>query len=106
MTDYYLKFNSEAEAKAVLYRIEGAVEADPENGIEAQEGYEVPNYVNIDTIGIIYKPTGEMLQGEDGTYPTMSPIDGWHVNVRVVAEDATALEPFKVIPTAPIRIWG
>lgn len=90
MTDYYLKFNFEAEAKAVLYDVET----------------EVPNYVNIDTIGIIYKPTGEMLQGEDGTYPAIAPLEGWHVNVRVVAEDATALEPFKVIPTAPIRIWG
>ena len=106
MTDYYLKFNSEAEAKAVLYRIEGAVEADPENGIEAQEGYEVQNYANIDTIGVIYKPTGEVLQGEDGAYPAMAPLEGWHVNVRVVAEDATALEPYMVTLTAPMRVWG
>ena len=35
--DYCLKFDSEAEARAVLYRIEGAVKADPENGVEAQE---------------------------------------------------------------------
>lgn len=90
MTDYYLKFNSEAEAKVVLYDVKT----------------EVSNYANIDTIGVIYKPTGEMLQGEDGTYPAMAPLEGWHVNVRVVAEDATALEPFKITPTAPIRIWG
>jgi hypothetical protein len=104
--DKYLAFTDEAAAKAVLYRIEGAVEADPEQGIEASEGTEVPNYANIDTIGIIYKPTGEMLQGEDGPYPEMAPIEGWHVNVRVVGEDAEALEPFVVEPKTPVRVWG
>jgi hypothetical protein len=104
--DKYLAFTDEAAAKAVLYRIEGAVEADPENGVEAQEGYEVPNYANIDTIGIIYKPTGEMLQGEDGPYPEMAPIEGWHVNVRLVGEDPEPLEPFVVEPKTPVRVWG
>jgi hypothetical protein len=104
--DKYLSFPDEAAAKAVLYRIEGAVEADPEQGIEASEGYEVANYANVDTIGIIYKPTGEMLQGEDGPYPAMAPIEGWHVNVRLVGEDAEALEPFEVSPVTPMRVWG
>jgi len=105
--DKYLSFPDEAAAKAVLYRIEGAVEADPEQGIEAVEGYEVANYANIDTIGIIYKPTGEMLQGEDGPYPEMAPIEGWHVNVRLAdGEDAEALEPFVVQPKSPSRVWG
>ena len=104
--DKYLAFTDEAAAKAVLYRIEGAVEADPEQGIEASEGTEVANYANIDTIGIIYKPTGEMLQGEDGEYPEMAPIEGWHVNVRLVGEDAEALEPFVVEPKTPVRVWG
>jgi hypothetical protein len=104
MTDLYLSFADEAAAKAVLYRIEGAVES--EQGIEASEGTEVANYANIDTIGIIYKPTGEMLQGEDGPYPEMAPIEGWHVNVRLVGEDAAALAPFVVEPKTPVRVWG
>jgi hypothetical protein len=104
--DKYLAFTDEAAAKAVLYRIEGAVEADPEQGIEASEGTEVANYANIDTIGIIYKPTGKTLQGEDGPYPEMAPIEGWHVNVRLVGEDAEALEPFVVEPKTPVRVWG
>ena len=102
--DKYLAFTDEAAAKAVLYRIEGAVEATEDT--EAVEGYEVANYANIDTIGIIYKPTGEMLQGEDGPYPEMAPIEGWHVNVRLVGEDADALEPFVVQPNTPVRVWG
>jgi hypothetical protein len=105
--DKYLAFPDEAAAKAVLYRIEGAVEADPEQGIEAVEGYEVANYANIDTIGIIYKPTGEMLQGEDGPYPEMAPIPNWHVNIRLVeGEDPEPLEPFLVEPKSPVRVWG
>jgi hypothetical protein len=89
----------------VLYRIEGAVEATEDT--EAVEGYEVANYANIDTIGLIYKPTGEMLMGEDGEYPEMESIEGWHVNVRLVdGEDAEALEPFEVSPQTPVRVWG
>ena len=89
--DYYLSFEDEAAAKAVLYRIEGAVEAS--DGVEAQAGYEVANFANIDTIGVIYK-------GEQA-------IPGWHVNVRLVnGEDASIIEPFKVQPATPMRVWG
>jgi hypothetical protein len=105
-TDLFLSFPDEATAKSVLYRIEGAQEADPEQGIEAREGYEVPNFQNIDTIGVIYKPTGEMLQGEDGEYPAMEAIEGWHVNVRLVGEDATTLLPYAVEPSTPQRVFG
>jgi hypothetical protein len=103
--DLYLSFPDEAAAKAVLYRIEGAVEATEDT--EAVEGYEVANYANIDTIGIIYKPTGEMLQGEDGEYPEMAALPGWHVNVRLAeGEDAEALEAFAVAPRKPMRVWA
>jgi hypothetical protein len=102
--DKYLAFTDEAAAKAVLYRIEGAVEADPEQGIEAVEGYEVPNYANIDTLGILYERQ-EVTDPDNPPEPI--PIPGWHVNVRVVeGEDPTALQPFAITPTNPRRIWG
>lgn len=102
MTDLYLSFADEAAARAVLYRIEGAVEADPEQGIEAREGYEVSNYTNIDTIGVIYKRTG----GTDEE-PVMELLPGWHVNVRLMpGEDAAVLEQFAVTPSTPMRVWG
>lgn len=107
MQDYYLSFTDEAAAKAVLYRIEGAVEANPEMGIEAVEGHEVANFANIDTIGVIYKPTGEVEQTEMGERPVMAAIPGWHVNVRLAdGEDASALSAYAVTPSTPMRVWG
>lgn len=64
-----------------------------------------PNYPNIDMIGIIHKPTGVMLQTEEGESPEMKPIDGWHVNVRST-EPCPELEAYAVVPAAPVRVWG
>jgi len=89
MTDLYLKFTDEAEATAVLYTQEPTA-WDEEGNVTATEPRQA--YANISTIGVIYKDE--------------QPLDGWHVNVRVVGEDATALEAFAVIPTLPVRVWG
>ncbi len=98
MTDFYLAFTDEAAAKAVLYRIEGAVEATEDT--EAVEGYEVPNYANIDTLGVLYE-----RQDDPEAKPVAIP--GWHVNIRLVdGEDAESLEPFAVHPETPMRVWG
>jgi hypothetical protein len=105
--DYYLSFPDEASAKAVLYRLEGAQEANKEMGTEAVEGYEVQNFANTDTIGVIYKPTGETTEQDGKAVPVMEAIAGWHVNVRLVeGEDGSTLEPFVVTPSTPLRVWG
>lgn len=99
-TDYYLKFVNEAEAKAVLYHMEGVVEANEELGIEANEGYEVANYVNIDTLGILYEKQ-EIIDLE-------TQLPGWHVNIRALpGEDVASLEPYRVNPEPQIwrRVW-
>jgi hypothetical protein len=104
MTDLFLKFESEAQANNVLYTQVPTAFAESGEAIEHESR---PNHRNIDTIGIIYKPTGEMLQGEDGPYPAMAPIEGWHVNVRLAdGEDGAALELFAVTPEQPVRVWG
>jgi hypothetical protein len=77
MIDLYLKFTSEVQATAAL------------------EGYEG----SIDTIGIIYKRTG----GTDEE-PVMTPIKGWHVNVRGPQSDT--LTPFAVQVSTPHRVWA
>lgn len=103
MIDMYLKFASEEEAKAVLYRVEGAVEANEEFGIEAQPGHEVPNYANIDVLGVIHERPP--VDASEDYEPVALP--GWHVNVRVVdGEDSAPLVPFAVVPTQPRRVWA
>ena len=103
MQDLYLRFPDEAAAKAVLYRIEGAQPGDPENNVPAVEGYEMRNYTNIDTLGVLYEKAPDPLP--EGYEPV--PISGWHVNVRLMpGEDVAALEPFKIEPRNPRRVWG
>ena len=104
--DYHLKFDSEEHAKSVLYRKEGVVEANTELGIVASEGYDVPNFKQIDIIGVIYKPTGNTLTNDEGReYPEMSPIDGYHVNIRddLTPEQEEQL-PLVQVET-PVRVW-
>jgi hypothetical protein len=77
MIDLYLKFTDESQATQAL------------------EGYEG----SIDTIGVIYKRTG----GTDEE-PVMTPIEGWHVNVRGPHSDT--LTPFAVQVSTPHRVWA
>jgi hypothetical protein len=100
MFDYRLRFDSEEQAKSVLYRTEGVV-FDEEGNI-TDNGYEVPNYDMIDIIGAIYKPTGET--DEEGN-PVMADVGGYHVNVRHSAE-TSELDSFIVTPQNPVRIWA
>ena len=107
MNDLYLSFVDEAAANAVLYT-KVATEwdnTDPEAPV-ATAWEDKPNYANIDTIGVIYKPTGETITQDEMTVPVMAPIAGWHVNVRLIDEDASALTPFAVQPKTPMRVWG
>ena len=103
--DYLCKFESEEQALSVLYRKEGVVEADPEQGIEASEGYDVPNYDNIDIIGAIYKPTGEVTVVDGVEVPVMADVGGFHVNVRN-SSPTDALDAYVVVPNNPVRKWA
>lgn len=97
MPDLYLNFPDEATARAVLYHVEGARAADTMLGIPAVSGYPVPNFANIDMIGVIYKQTT--------AGPTALP--GWNVNVRLMpGEDGTSLAAYQVSPKTPSRVWG
>jgi hypothetical protein len=80
--DLHLRFATEEEASQVL------------------EGYTG----SVDAIGVIYKPTGKTLQGEDGSYPEMAPLSGWHVNTR--GEMPEALKAYAVEVNSPVRVWA
>jgi hypothetical protein len=86
MIDYYLKFETEADA-AVLY-----------------DG-DQPKYPNTDVIGVIYKPTGATVDTPDGPMPEMAPLDGWHVNVRC-SEEQPELDAYVVQVKTPVRVWA
>ena len=103
MQDFYLKFVDEEQAQTVLYTPVYAPdpESTPEDPLPDVIVSWTPNYVNIDTIGVIYQPAPDL---ED--YVPV-PYEGWFVNVRVVSEDPDPLLPFSIDPQPyPIRIWA
>ena len=98
-TDYHLKFTDQAEADSVLFTEQTNVKDD------VVETVKVPKYAAVDVIGVIYKPTGNLLKTDEGEVPEMAPVEGWHVNVRHTAE-APELDAYKVAPKAPVRGWA
>lgn len=87
MTDYYLKFDSKEQADSVLYTDEQS------------------NYRNIDVLGTLYEGGEWDEEGNEIIAPT--PIEGWHVNIRLVeGEDAEPLLSYTVTPATPRRVWG
>ena len=102
MTDLYLKFADEAQATETLYTLHSEVVT--EAGTVVTEAYSTPNFMNIDTVGVISKPNEE-LDAEGN--PVMETLEGWHVNIRVAAgEDDSVLEAFKIQPRNPMRVWA
>jgi hypothetical protein len=100
-TDYYLQFDDEAQATSVLYTEEPSEYDEEGNPIAF---YMAPNFLNIDTLGIIYIPE-EVIDPENP--PTPIPYDGWYVNVRLMDyESPDTLEPFAIEPPHPQREWA
>jgi hypothetical protein len=103
--DYLLKFTDESQANSVLFTKVPTAWSESVSMDEppvATEWMDKPNYDNIDIIGAIYKPTGEV--DEDG-YPVMADVGGFHCNVRNYSE-APELEQYSVTPTNQYRTWA
>jgi len=98
-TDFFLRFDTEAEANAALYDEQTNVQDD------VVETVLVPKYATVDVIGTIFKPTGKTLMTEEGEVFEHAPIDGWHANVRHT-DEAPELEAFRVFPETPSRMWA
>jgi hypothetical protein len=100
-TDFFLRFDTEAEANAALFTEQTNVQDD------VVETVLVPKYAAVDVIGVIYKPTGKMLKAKKGEepMPEMAPLEGWHVNVRHT-DEAPELAPYQVFPVTPARMWA
>ena len=109
MNDLYLKFTDKAQADSVLYTTTPVLAVvDQEGNVITPAGEDIvtPNFANIDVVGTIYRPTGAVETVDGMEVPVMAALEGYHVNVRAVGEDTSALVPFAVVPTVPQRIWG
>ena len=107
--DLMLRFASEQEATEQLAAagllIETQALIGPDEQVIIPAGHAPAPGASIDTIGVIYKPTGNLIQTDMGEQPEMAPIDGWHVNVRLKADHLVPeLGTFKVTPANPVRI--
>jgi hypothetical protein len=119
-TDFYIKLNSEADlptAFAAFYKQDYVTVVDEETGESTQTPEGEPYLVThthdyaIDLVGVIYEPTGNTLTDDEGNeYPETAPVDGWHVNVRLVGdarrEDVEAIDvTYGVTPNSPSRVF-
>lgn len=118
--DFYIKLASEAQMPEVFadfYKQEFTSVINEETGEETLTPEGDPYLVThahdyaIDVIGTLHEPTGTMLTDEEGNqYPQMAPIEGWHVNVRLVGDTKReAVEAinttYGVVPNSPSRVW-
>ena len=120
-TDFYIRLNAEADMPTVLsafYRQDTTTEVDGETGEETVTNVGEPYLVStthdyaIDIVGVIYKPTGNMLTDDEGNeYPETAPLDGYHVNLRLIGDafydTAEAINAeYGVVVNSPARAWA
>ena len=104
MTPLYLSFTDEAQATSVLYTTTPAV-LDEDGKIIAEETI-TPNYMNIDTIGVVYEPAP--IPTPEDYVPVPYSVPNWGVNVLLLdGENAEPLQPYSVQPSPfPQRVWA
>ena len=89
----FLRFNSKAEAVSAL------------NAWMIEDAW--PAYIGsaaVDVLGIVHRPTGEVLQTEDGDIPVMGPVPGYHINL---SERVTELQQYEIEPPeSPERVFA
>jgi hypothetical protein len=119
-TDFYIRLNSEADtltALAAFCHQDTQTTVDDETGEETVTNVGEPYLITathdyaIDIVGVIYKPTGEMLTDAEGNeYPEMAPLDGWHINIRLIGDadrsKIDTLSEYLVEPKTPMRVWA
>ena len=118
--DFYIRLNSESDLPTVFadfYKQDYVTVVDEETGESSQvadgDAYLVTHThdYSIDLVGVIYEPTGVTLTDDEGNeYPETAPVDGWHVNVRLVGDarrvDIENIDAvYGVVPNSPSRVW-
>ena len=90
----FLRFQSEAAARLAFLNHLG-------------ESGEWPSYIDsaaVDLVGVIQRPTGEMLDSPDGPVPVLAPVPGYHINL---SERIPELQQFEIEPPEnPDRVFA
>ena len=109
MIDYYIKCASKREWETLQAQL-----------LAANSFLGNPIQIDIDVIGLKYRPTGQQVvpltlldraKNLIGFNIIAEPVDemvavsGWHVNVRASAS-IPGLEPYTLTPSNPIRVWA
>lgn len=109
--DYYLKAESEAAMWSALTAVGAAVQVqvkDEDGNVVETRHSAVPGF-SIDMIGTIYKPTGNFIRKEENgatiDFPEMSPVSGFHANLRGPAGLALGAVLIDPAPQTPSRVW-
>lgn len=109
--DLFLRFTDADAANAALLAAGLLTETqaliDADGNVLIPAGY-APVNATIETVGLIYKPTGNTITTDMGEQPEMAALTGWHVNVRLKADQATPanLVQYQVTPASPVRVWA
>jgi len=104
--DYHLKANSEQELWTALESVGAARRVDVKNetGDVVESRYSAAEGYNLDIIGTIYKPTGNLVQQTIGDniieVPEVAAIEGFHANLRGPADLAPTIELIYYQPTS------
>jgi hypothetical protein len=92
MTDYLYRFPDEATAQTALTEY-----YDAERGwLTGGEGYA------LDPVGVLTAETDDL--DEEGN-PIFAPLEGWHINLRVMDDRPDPAPEYAVTPTQQRRVW-
>lgn len=121
-TDFYIRLDTKDDLPTVFsafYRQDTKTEFDEEtqeyNVVNVGDPYLVKTtkHYAIDVVGIITKKTGNMITDPESgiEFPEKRPVDGWHVNVRLIGDEfrphIEAIDAeYGVIPERPRRVWA
>jgi hypothetical protein len=71
------------------------------------EAMEVPEQAAVDYVGAIHRPTGEVLETDEGPVVVTQEIPGYHVNARWWGGEPEAWKPYRIAaPENPVRVFA
>jgi hypothetical protein len=105
-TQYFLKFESQAQAHEVFGGIEWYGQVAVADG-EPRYDYTLPAHSGaLDEVGLVVDVPATY---DEVTFEELTPttyVDGWHINIVIKIPLPDALAPHLVSPTSPQRVFA